>query len=158
MRKQRTREHIIEDLGFNHVERQVLHAGYIIRRNSQNDYGYDGAIHTFNERGEAENFFMWFQLKSTDHIQISAQKKAFVFENRINLSRQDLELWLYSKNPVLLILFDAQKDVAHFIDLQPYFNENKIKLKNVRKFVRVYIPEESVFNSLSVQKLRELLK
>ena len=45
MRKQRTREHIIEDLGFNHVERQVLYAGYTVMRYSQsNDYGYDGLI------------------------------------------------------------------------------------------------------------------
>jgi hypothetical protein len=154
MRKQRTREHIIEDLGFNHVEKQVLLAGHILRRNSQSDYGYDGDIHTFNEQGETENFFMWFQLKSTDHIQLSIPKEAFVFD----LSRQDLELWLYSKNPVLLILFDAQKDIACFIDLQLYFNENKIELKNVRKFVRVYIPQDAIFNSLSVQKLRKLLK
>jgi Domain of unknown function (DUF4365) len=154
MRKQRTREHIIEDLSFNHVERQILHAGYIMRRNSQNDYGYDGLIHTFNSRGEAENFFMSFQLKSTDHINLSQQKEAFTFD----LSKQDLELWLRSKNPVLLILYDAQKDIAYFIDLQPYFQENRILLKNVRKFVRVYIPETAVFNSNILKQLRQLLK
>ncbi len=154
MRKQRTRQHIIEDLGFNHVEKQVLLAGYVLRRNSQHDYGYDGLIHTFNEQGEAENFFMSFQLKSTDHIALSKQKNAFTFD----LSKQDLELWLRSKNPVLLILFDAQKDIAYFIDLQPYFKENRIKLKNVRKFVRVYIPDKAVFNPNIVQELRKLLK
>ncbi len=154
MRKQRTREHIIEDLGFNHVERQILLAGYILRRNSQNDYGYDGGIHTFNEHGEAENFFMWFQLKSSDNIQLSHKKEALVFD----LSRPDLELWLYSKNPVLLILFDAQEDIAYYIDLQLYFKENRIKLKNVRKFVRVYIPKIAVLNSKNVQELRKLLK
>ena len=154
MGKQRTRGHIIEDLGFNHIEKQILLAGYILRRNSQNDYGYDGGIHTFNEQGEVENFFMWFQLKSTDHIQLSPKKSALVFD----LSRQDLELWLYSKNPVLLILFDAQKDKAYFIDLQAYFKENRMTLKNVRKFVRVYIPEKPIFDSIAVQELRKLLK
>ena len=47
MRKQRTREHIIEDLGFNYVERQILYAGHIIQRFTQNDYGYDGIVYTF---------------------------------------------------------------------------------------------------------------
>ena len=154
MRKQRTREHIIEDLGFNHVEKQILLAGYILRRNSQNDYGYDGTINTFNENGEMENFSMRFQLKSTDNIHVALQKGAFTFD----LSRQDLELWLYSKIPVLLLLFDAQKDIAYFIDLQAYFNANRIMLKNVRKFVRVYISENSVFNPIAVQNLRKLLK
>ena len=154
MRKQRTREHIIEDLGFNHIEKQVLLAGYILRRNSQNDYGYDGTINTFNENGEIENFSMRFQLKSTDNVQFSSKKSGFAFD----LSRQDLELWLFSNRPVLLILFDAQKDVAFFIDLQAYFNKNKLDLKNVRKFVRVYIPTNSVFSSNAVQELRKLLK
>ena len=154
MRKQRTREHIIEDLGFNHVEKQILLAGYILRRNSQNDYGYDGTINTFNENGEMENFSMRFQLKSTDNIHLSLQKGGFTFD----LSRQDLELWLFSLVPVLLILYDAQKDVAYFIDLQAYFNQNKLELENVRKFVRVYIPKKSVFNSIAVKELRKRLK
>ena len=52
MRKQRTRGHIIEDLGFNHVERQILYVGFTVHRYTHNDYGYDGLFHTFNERGE----------------------------------------------------------------------------------------------------------
>ena len=56
------------------------------------------------------------------------------------------------------ILFDAQKDKAYFIDLQAYFKENRMTLKNVRKFVRVYIPEKSIFDSIAVQELRKLLK
>ena len=71
MRKRRTRQHIIEDLGFNHVERHILLAGYILRRFSQNDYGYDGMIDTFNEEGEAQSLSFMFQLKSTDNIQQS---------------------------------------------------------------------------------------
>ena len=61
MRKLRTRQHIIEDLGFNHVERQVLLAGYVVERHYQHDYGYDGTINTFNEKGEAENGNVLFQ-------------------------------------------------------------------------------------------------
>ena len=40
MRKLRTREHIIEDLGFNHVEKQILLTGYVLQRNYI-DYGYE---------------------------------------------------------------------------------------------------------------------
>jgi hypothetical protein len=34
MRKRRTRQHIIEDLGFNHIERNILLSGNILRRYS----------------------------------------------------------------------------------------------------------------------------
>lgn len=32
MRKLRTRQHIIEDLGFNYIERQILKGGHIMHR------------------------------------------------------------------------------------------------------------------------------
>jgi hypothetical protein len=62
---------------------------------------------------------MSFQLKSTDNIQFSHQKEAFIFD----LSKQDLELWLFSANPVLIILYDAQKEIAYFIDCKPIFKK-----------------------------------
>jgi hypothetical protein len=154
MRKIRTRQHIIEDLGFNHVEKQILVTGYVMNRTYQNDYGYDGTINTFNERGEAENLYVFFQLKSTDNIQKSDKKSSFVFD----LSKRDLELWLYNSNPVILLLYDAQEDVAYYADLQAYFEKNKEVLKKVRKFVRVYIPQNAIFNTTAVQGLRKFLK
>lgn len=154
MRKRRTRQHIIEDLGFNYVERQVLLAGFTVNRFNQNDYGYDGLITTFNEYGEIENFHIVFQLKSTDFIQLSTSNQSFVFD----LSKQDLELWLYNPNPVLLLLFDAQQGIAYYIDLQSYFKKNRVSLKNVRKFVRVYIPQNAIFNTFIIQELRKSFK
>ena len=44
-RKRRTREHVIADLSVNHVERQVLLAGYVVDRVS-NDYGIDLEVTT----------------------------------------------------------------------------------------------------------------
>lgn len=154
MRKLRTRQHIIEDLGFNHVERQVLLAGYVVNRIHQNDYGYDGTINTFNDVGEAENLYIFFQLKSTDNIQLSVEKEAYSFD----LSKRDLELWLYNSNPVILLLYDAQKDIVYYVDLQAYFEKNKIALKKVRKFVRVYIPQKSILDIQAVKELRKFLK
>jgi len=37
MRKRRTKEQIIGDLGYNFAERQILLAGYTIIRNSKNN-------------------------------------------------------------------------------------------------------------------------
>ena len=37
MKKLRTRQHIIEDLGLNHIEKQVLLSGNILKRNQDYD-------------------------------------------------------------------------------------------------------------------------
>ena len=151
MKKFRTRQHIIEDLGLNHIQRQILLSGNILRRFSENDYGYDGMIDTFNERGEAENLSFKIQLKSTDNIHLSLQKEGF----SIDLSKRDLELWLDNVYPVLLILYDAQGEITYFVDLQTHFKENRLLLQNVRKFVRIYLPQISVFDKVIIQELQK---
>ena len=136
----RTRQHIIEDLGLNHVQRQVLKAGFVVQRYGENDYSYDGMIHTFDSNGESDNGMMLFQLKSTDSIKFDKSQKIAKFD----LSKRDLELWLLSKLTVLLILYDAQTEIAYYIDLQEYFNENRLLLKDVVKYVRVNIPTSNL--------------
>jgi hypothetical protein len=147
MRKQRTREHIIEDLGFNHVERQILYAGFTVHRYTHNDYGYDGHIHTFNELGEIESDGIYMQLKSTDNIQFSANAKTIVFD----LSKRDLELWLMGITTMLLVVYDARQEKAFYLDLQAYFREKSITNNKNRKFIRIYIPAENVFTAQSIQ-------
>ena len=91
------------------------------------------------------------QLKSTDGTQLLLKKAGF----RLDLSKQDLERWLSIGLPVLLILYDAQGDIAYFTDLQTYFNENRHLLKNVRKFVKVFLSPKSVFNKSAIQALQK---
>jgi hypothetical protein len=153
-RKLRTRQHIIEDLSFNHTEKQVLTAGFTMYRITNNDYGYDGYIQLFKPSGEIDSHLVHFQLKSTDHIQYSKSKEAFTFD----LSIRDLELWLSNERKMLLVLYDAQNDVAYYLDLQSYFKINRDVLKNIHKFVRVYFPELQVFNQQSVKDLHKLFQ
>jgi hypothetical protein len=154
MRKQRTRAHIIEDLGFNYVERQILYAGFTVHRITHNDYGYDGVITTFNEFGELESGLILFQLKSTDSIHQSKSSDSFVFD----LSERDSAAWLTESNLMLFVLYDAQSEKAYFLDLQTYFNENSMKFINNRKFVRIYIPISNTFQTSTMQFIRQLKK
>jgi hypothetical protein len=152
MRKLRTREHIIEDLGFNYVERQILYAGFTVQRYTHNDYGYDGLFHTYNDVGEIEPLMIHFQLKSTDNIQYSTKEKAYIFD----LSQRDLELWLRNSNKMLLFLYDAQLEKAFYEDIQLYFREKAMKFKQGRKFVRIFIPIEKIVNAQTIKDLRLL--
>jgi Domain of unknown function (DUF4365) len=149
MRKQRTRQHIIEDLSFNHIEKQILLAGFTMNRNS-NDYGIDGYIQTFRHTGEIHEKTIDFQLKSTDNIQYLEKKQAHTFD----LSIDDLEFWLSKDRQMLLILYDAQKDIAYYIDLAIYFQKNRKSLAEINKFVRVYLPIHQVLNPQAVIALR----
>lgn len=148
MRKQRTRQHIIEDLGFNHIERQILSAGHVIQRFTQNDYGYDSIVYTFKETGEVSTFTFHVQLKSTDQIKLSKSGKTINFD----LSKRDLELWLFSTTELLLVIYDAQNEKAFYVDLQAYFREKGIKFNDIRKFVRVDIDVEAVFSPSTIHK------
>jgi hypothetical protein len=154
MRKRRTRQHIIEDLGFNHIERHILIAGYTMYCYDSNDYGYDGLIQFFDENSEIENVIVQFQLKSSDNFMLTKDSTQIVFD----LSKSDLELWLLNSTTVLLTLYDAKKDESFFIELQDYFKKNRIDLKNVRKFVRVYVPKSQLFTTESIISLRQKIK
>ncbi len=147
--KKRPRSHIIESLGFNHIERQILLSGCLLYR-YYDDYGYDGAIHLFSHSGEIKNGQVQFQLKSTDHINYLPEKDVFTFD----LSDVDLELWLSNNYTVLLILYDARKNKAYYLDLQEYFRENSHVLRNMNKFVRVYIPRKNRFTPRFIQKFK----
>jgi hypothetical protein len=151
MRKLRTRGHIIEDLGFNHVERQVLLAGFTLQ-DIKNDYGYDGFIQTFTPQGEIEQNTILIQLKSTDSIKTSKNGDCVLAD----LSIRDLELWLSGQEVVVLILFDANKELAYFVEMSDYFEKNSESLRNIRKFVRLYIPTKNLLTKNSVLELRIL--
>ena len=149
MGKQRTREHIIEDLGFNYVERQILYAGFTHNRITQNDYGYDTLVYTFNERGEISSFIFHIQLKSTDHILLSKNKNSINFD----LAKRDLELWLSGSVKLLLVVYDAQKETAYYVDLQDYFKKEGIAFDNIKKFVRINIPVSNVLTPQAIKQI-----
>lgn len=151
MRKRRTRAHVLEDLGFNHVERQVLLADFTLER-VIHDYGYDGCIQTFNDNGEVEGGLILLQLKSTDNLKLSDDGASIKFD----LSIRDLEFWLESPNVMILIVYDAQANTAYFVELKDYFAKNRSTLTEIHKFVRIYIPRKNVLLASSIKNFKKL--
>jgi len=150
MKKRRTRQHIIEDLGFNYVERQFLLEGHTLNK-FHIDYGYDFSLTTYNKVGEIENGVIYGQLKSTDHLKISKKHNAVEF----TLSKRDLELWLLENFLVMLVVYDAQAEKAYYEFLQPYFAENRLSLSNVKKYIQIFINLENVLDIKGVQYIRQ---
>src|SRR5438128_4340832 len=117
LRKQRTRQHIIADLSVNHVERQALLCGFSVER-LVHDYGIDLELFTFNRKGEIQEGKVLLQLKASDRLKLSSGESTFSFR----LARSDLVLWLAQPMPVILIVYDARKDVAYWLYVQSHFH------------------------------------
>src|SRR5947209_6423199 len=97
--KRRTREHIIADLAFNHVEQRVLRCGYTMHR-IVHDYGLDATIRTFSRSGVLETGAIWVQFKASD----SLRRLRFSPEISMRIQRRDLLSWLGELYPVILVV------------------------------------------------------
>ena len=109
-------------------------------------------MNTFKENGEYENGAIQIQLKSTDNLKYSEAKKAILFD----LDERDLELWLDSEVPFIFVLYDALNEIAYWVDLQDYFDKNRDALKKINKFVRIYIPSDSIMTPKIIQEFRQI--
>ncbi len=115
-RKRRTRQHVIADLGINHVERQALLAGFAIDR-VQPDYEVDSYVSTYDDSGAVENGYLLVQVKATDHLTMLADQRTVAQR----VERADVDWWVGDLLLVVLVVYDAQNDVAYCLDVQPYF-------------------------------------
>ncbi len=71
------------------------------------------------------------------------------------MSKRDLELWLLNNSTLLVLLYDAQQEMAYFLDIQAYFKENRLKLSQIDKFIRADIAVEHIFTPESVLLFRK---
>jgi hypothetical protein len=146
-RKRRTREHVIADLSVNYVERQALLCGFSVER-LHHDYGIDLILSTYTERGEAENGYVVFQLKATDHVQWVAKGQALAYR----LDRADLQLWLSEPFPLILVVYDATADRAYWLYVQAYFaKQASFNLTRAPKTVSVRIPTTNVLDPAAIR-------
>ena len=120
MRKLCTRQHFIEYLSYNFVERQCLLARCLWQR-YHHDYGIDGFVKPVNEIGEVGKNFLDIQVKATERLRRLKKTGEFVFD----FSKNDIENWLDENTVVALVIYDARNDVAYFIDLAVYFRINR---------------------------------
>ncbi len=130
-KKKRPRKHIIADLSVNHVERYVFLCGYSVER-VEYDYGFDLIIFTYDVDGKIENGQIYVQLKATDSLRILADRETITFSVKCS----DLELWLQEPMPCILIVYDAQMDIAYWLYLQAYF-ENLYHFSKVAREIEL---------------------
>jgi hypothetical protein len=151
-RPHRTREHIIADLSFNYLERRVLLRGFALAR-VERDYGIDATMYTYSDSGEIENGDVRFQLKATDHLPILKDGKAIA----LRLEAQHLRYWAVEPYPVMVVLYDAQRDRAYWLDIQQYLERHNELLDPDRETAAVRIPVSNRLNLRAINTFRARL-
>jgi Domain of unknown function (DUF4365) len=149
-RKRRTREHVIADMSFHHLGYLVVQSGFTFEANKA-DYGYDGAIFTFDNDGRIENSYMFVQLKATDKIRLSSDRKRVLFR----VSKKDISLWQDEIVPVYLVVFDAKRERAYWAYFQRYIERKGIKASKLRtETVTIELDTAKVVNRRTVASWR----
>ena len=134
----------------NFIERFIVDAGHTAQRVDA-DYGYDLYVSTFDEEGYCENGVIYVQIKATDNIEFSSAGTHLVFD----LTIRDYNLWVDETMPVLLVLFDAQKRRAWWLNVQRYFAEKHGRRPQAdAKTVRVSIPAGQKFGRRTIRLMR----
>jgi hypothetical protein len=151
-RKRRTREHVIADLGVNHVERQILRCGWTMQRFSP-DYGLDLLMTTFDRRGEIENGDIRLQIKATDSIKMASGGDAVA----VRLQWRDMIYWLNEPLPVILVVYDAKTDQAWWLHLQQALRAKQPGAQTKTPgTLTVHVPLANVLDAAVVRRFRRL--
>lgn len=147
-RKRRTREHIVEDLSENHLERFVLNAGHLLRR-PRRDYGVDVTMFHFSESGELENGEVRFQLKATDNLTSVLDGQY----TTVRVKTGDIQYWSMEFYPFILVLYDAKEEAAYWIGIDNILKQS-LDLDQQTETIR--IPVSSKLTSNSIEHFRQM--
>lgn len=156
-KKLRTREHVLEDLSINFVERQALECNYAVERHAK-DYGLDLLLMTFDDDGdiqkglEIDSGYVHIQVKATDRVQLLQDNKTV----RFSLDASDVLDWDARFHPVIFVLYDATAKRAYWIHVQRYLEENREKIGS-GKTITIHLPMSNRLNRTAVRKFRQLL-
>jgi hypothetical protein len=148
LRKRRTPEHVIADLSVHHVEGHVLRCGWVVERIIY-DYGLDLAISTFDRSGQVQEGPILLQLKATHRLRLRPGATVIPFR----VERTDVGRWLAEVFPVILIVYDASKDIAYWLYVQSYFRRLPgFNLFAAGQTITVYLPVTNVPTPAAVRQ------
>ena len=147
------REHVIADLGVNHVERYVLRSGYSSER-VQHDYGIDLLMFTYTKDGEIENGHVQLQLKATDKPRILQDRQTIA----ISIAYADVKHWMFEPMPVILVVYDAVADRACWVYVQRQLedsDQSRLLADDEQESVTFHIPVSNRLDCGAIEEFRK---
>ena len=149
--KRRPREHVIAEMGVNFLERQVLRRGHQLKRVPEPEYGTDALmLHFSPESREIENGWVEFQVKATDGLRLVDGGRSVA----LAVETAHVRYWYWEvAHPFILVLYDAQKHRAFWIDMQSYLDEHGIEDTET---LTVRIPRRNVLTVNAIDRFRKM--
>lgn len=150
-RKRRPRAHIIAEMGVNFLERQVLRRGHQLRKVPEPEYGTDALMLHFSPKTrEIENGWVEFQIKATDKLRYADAGKSVV----CNVEMAHVHYWYWEvAHPFILVLYDASKHSAYWVDVQSYIEASGI---DDRENITIRIPLKNVLTVAAIDRFRKM--
>lgn len=150
-RKRRPRQHVIAEMGINFLERQVLRRGHQLKRVPEPEYGTDALmVHFSPESREIENGWVEFQVKATDKPKFVDRGTSVACT--VEMARVRCWYWEVA-HPFILVLYDAPKHRAIWIDVQAYIEACGI---DDRETLTIKIPVKNKLTVKSIDRFRAL--
>ena len=147
-------------MSVNFLERQVLRRGHrLIRIPEESDDGTDASMRTHHpETTEVETGQVDFQLKATDNLRLVDDGRSISCTVEI----AHLHFWYHQLfHPFILVLYDAQKHRAFWVDVQDYLNAHMDELgqaiESDAATIALRIPVRNKLNVLAVDRFRKLV-
>jgi Domain of unknown function (DUF4365) len=138
-------------MSFHHLGYIVAQSGYSLEGVAK-DYGYDGSIFTFDAQGQIENSYMFVQLKATDRLARSKDRKSVKFV----LQKKDFNLWQNEFVPVYLVVFDAKAEKAYWVYLQRYLEQKRLTASKIMtKTKTIWLNARQVVNQQAIELWRQ---
>ena len=142
---------MISDLSYNHLERKVLQRGHWLDAPT-NDYGIDATMFHHGPRGEIENGEVRFQLKATKRLKTSRDKTWI--PQRVETAH--LRYWYFELYPVIIVVFDAEKERAYWLHVQSYVDEKPKLMDSDSETISLRIPVSNVLSQRAINRFRLL--
>ena len=149
--KIRTRQHVVADLSYNFLERKVLQRGHWLDA-PRNDYGIDAIMFHHNQRGEAENGEVRFQLKATDNLPSSRDGQWI--SQRVGI--RDLRSWYFEPYPVVIVVYDAVRNRGYWLHVQDYVDRNPALMDSEKESATLRIPIRNTLNLHAIDRIGKL--
>lgn len=138
-------------MGINFLERQVLRRGHQLWRVSEPEYGTDALmVHFSPDSREIENGWVEFQVKATDNPVFVDSGESVTCKVKM----AHLHYWYWEvAHPFILVLYDAQKHRAFWIDVQAYIDAHPL---DDRQTATIRIPTRNKLTVAAVERFRNM--
>ena len=116
------------------------------------DYGYDLTMSTYGDTGEFEPGHVYLQVKATDRLPRLADGGTISW--LVKSPRPQTLWWLAETYPVILVVYDGQKDRAYWMHIQRYVSGARTpELFTAGETMTVHIPMASRFNPWATRSI-----